>query len=321
MHAKNCFRKASGLEKRKAQQHRVAHACPDCFADIRIHSDSPYQNGVNRHADDDEKALKSQREQGAQIILPHAARFPVQHRRHRDRRDGSGQIDLNHPSVHDDENADCERPHGKAHENALEPQPEQGAKVHCHEPCLKVCRNGADVDGRIGNDDSRRAVDYTLRHVEYAHDDVPCVGHDEDGTGRFENPTEENGCFDVVKIIFVGDDLNQLQRHDEREDQARDGHHDVFGQGPDHVVNAGVPRLRRRSHLRGNLPDLTVHVVEHARQVVHDAADEYFFQPFGNLLLDEIQTASPPFPRPVNGGVECFCIGISRTGWKAAEPA
>ena len=31
-----------------------------------------YQNVVNRHADDDEKALKSQREQGAQIVLAHA---------------------------------------------------------------------------------------------------------------------------------------------------------------------------------------------------------------------------------------------------------
>ena len=90
MHAENCFCEASGLKERKAQQHRVTHACPDCFADVRAHADAFNKNGVNRHADDDEKALKSEREQGAQIVLPHAARFPVEHRRHRDRRDGSG---------------------------------------------------------------------------------------------------------------------------------------------------------------------------------------------------------------------------------------
>ncbi len=115
-----------------------------------------------------------------------------------------------------------------------------------------------------------------------------------------------------MKIVFVGDDLDQLQCHDEREDQARDGHHDVFRQGSYHVVNAGVPRLRRRSHLRGDLPDLTVYVVKHARQVVHDAADEYFFQPFGNLLLDKIQATSPPFPRPHSWGHGVF--------WRRHQP-
>ena len=73
--------------------------------------------------------------------------------------------------------------------------------VHCHEPRLEVRRDGTDVDGRVGDDDSRRAVDHALRHVEYAHDDVPCVGHDEDGTDRFENPLKENGGFNVQCVL------------------------------------------------------------------------------------------------------------------------
>lgn len=81
------FCKASGLKERKAQQCRIAHASPGCLADVRAPADAFYQNGVNRRADDDEKA---QREQGAKIVLVHAARFPVEDRRHRDRRDGSG---------------------------------------------------------------------------------------------------------------------------------------------------------------------------------------------------------------------------------------
>ena len=87
MRIEDGFCEASGLKERKAQQHRVAHARPDCFADIRAHADAFYKNSVIRHADNDEEALKSQREQGAQIVLPHAARFPVEHCRHRDRRD------------------------------------------------------------------------------------------------------------------------------------------------------------------------------------------------------------------------------------------
>ena len=65
MRVEDGFCKASGFEKGKAQQHRVAHASPDCFADVRAYADAFYQNSVNRHADNDEKALKSQREQGA----------------------------------------------------------------------------------------------------------------------------------------------------------------------------------------------------------------------------------------------------------------
>ena len=52
--------------------------------------------------------------------------------------------------------------------------------------------------------------------------------------------------------------------------------------------------LWRRSYLQGDLSDLAVYVVEQAGQVVHNAADQYFFQPFGDLLLDEIQTVSLP---------------------------
>lgn len=77
MYVENGLCKASSLKKSEAQQHRVAHACPDCFADVRAHADTFYKNGVNCHADDDEKALKPQREQGAQIVLAHAARFPI----------------------------------------------------------------------------------------------------------------------------------------------------------------------------------------------------------------------------------------------------
>ena len=90
MRVEDGFCKASGLKKSETQQHCVAHARPDRLADIRAHADAFYQNGVNCHADDDEKALKAECEQGAKIVLPHAARFPVEHSRHWDRRDGCG---------------------------------------------------------------------------------------------------------------------------------------------------------------------------------------------------------------------------------------
>ena len=273
MRVEDGFCEASGLKKRKAEQDGVAHARPDGRADFRVHGDALNQNGVNRHADDNEERLKAQRQQGSQIILTHCTPFAVYHCCHRDGRNGRYKVDFNHPPIHDDENADGECPHGKADKEALKPQPEQGADIHCHEPRFEVSCDGSDVDGGIRYDDARRVIDHALRHVKHAHDDVPGVGHDKDGTGRFEYPFEKHPGIHVVEVIFFGDKLNQFQRHNECQNDTRDGKDDVFGQGADHAVYAGVPRLWRRAYLPGYLTDFLIHAVEHAGQVIHDAAD------------------------------------------------
>ena len=69
MSLKYGFCKASGLKERKAQQNGVAHAAPDRHDDVIFQSDVLHQHSINCYADDDEKRLKAQRQQGAQIVL------------------------------------------------------------------------------------------------------------------------------------------------------------------------------------------------------------------------------------------------------------
>ena len=57
------------LEQGKAKKHRVAHTGPDCRGDIRLDCDVLHKNRVNCHADNDQEGLKSQGQQGAQVVL------------------------------------------------------------------------------------------------------------------------------------------------------------------------------------------------------------------------------------------------------------
>jgi len=59
MRAENALGKASGLEQREAQQHRIAHARPDSGDDVRIRGNALNQHGIDAHADHDEKGLKA----------------------------------------------------------------------------------------------------------------------------------------------------------------------------------------------------------------------------------------------------------------------
>ena len=136
------------LEERKAQQHGVAHAGPDGLADVRVHGDVPHEHGVDRDADDDEKRLKTERQQAAQIVLSALAPLLVHHGRHRDRRNRGREINFDHASVDDDKDADRQHPHGRADEKALEPQAEERPDIHGRELRLQVRRDGGDVDGR-----------------------------------------------------------------------------------------------------------------------------------------------------------------------------
>ena len=88
MRLKDGFCETAGFEQRKAQQYGVAHAAPDRHDDVIFQSDVLHQHSINCHADDDEKRLKAQRQQGAQIVLAHAAPFLAHHGSHGDGRNG-----------------------------------------------------------------------------------------------------------------------------------------------------------------------------------------------------------------------------------------
>ena len=175
------------------------------------------------------------------------------------------------------------------------------------------------VDGGVAHDKAGGAVDHALRRLEYAHDDIPCVGHDEHGSRRLEHPAKEYPCVDVVEVIAVRDKLYQLQRHHKGENHACNGQDQVVREGADHAVNAGVPRLRGAADVSRRLRDLGVDVIKEAGQVVHDAPDQQLLEPFGEFFPYQIQWVSPPFPPPpVSGGqgrrvLHCGMDGINRT--------
>ena len=67
---KDGFCETAGFEQRKAQQYGVSHAAPDRHDDVIFQSDVLHQHSINCHADDNEKRLKAQRQQGSEVILP-----------------------------------------------------------------------------------------------------------------------------------------------------------------------------------------------------------------------------------------------------------
>ena len=122
--------KAARLKERKAQQYRVAHACPNGVHDVRTCGDVFDEYRINAYADDDEKRLKRKRQQGAEIVLPHIAPFTVDHGSHGDGRNGCDKVNLDHAPVDHHKNADSKCTHGQSHEQALEPQSKQRSQVH-----------------------------------------------------------------------------------------------------------------------------------------------------------------------------------------------
>ena len=55
------FCKASGLKERKTQKNRIAHTAPNRHNHIFLRSDVLYQYSINRHTDNNEKCLESDR--------------------------------------------------------------------------------------------------------------------------------------------------------------------------------------------------------------------------------------------------------------------
>ena len=76
-----------------------------------------------------------------------------------------------------------------------------------------------------------------------------------------------------MQIIPFNDDLNELQRHNERKNQTGDWNDYVFGQSVNHSVHTAVPCGGCLTDLIGDVTDFFVDSVEQPGQVVHGAAD------------------------------------------------
>ena len=77
----------------------MAHAQPNGRGNVVVYEHILYQHRIDGDADDDEKALKRQRQQASQVVLSHAAPFLAHHGGHGDGRDAGDKVNLDHSAV------------------------------------------------------------------------------------------------------------------------------------------------------------------------------------------------------------------------------
>ena len=273
MCSKDGFRYAASLEQTEAEQNRVAHTAPNGPGYIRCLSDLLDQHRIDADNHHNQKGLEAQRQQGFQVVLTDAAPLRIAQRGKGDRPQRSHGINLNHSAVGHKENTDGKNVHRQPHNKGLEPQAEQRPDVHSFQLCFKVGNEGVKVNAGFPDNHPGALVDDGLGGVENAHDDIPCVRHNENGKSTFENPAEEHGRVKIVHIVLFHDHVYQLIAHDNGKDRRCNGDDHRVRQGLQHIEYAAVPRLRRRPHIRGDFPDFRIDRAEQPGQVAHDAVD------------------------------------------------
>ena len=171
MRSENGFCHGTGLEQAETEQNSVAHNAPNGVDGIPGNRYALDQHRINCYADEDEKALKTQRKQAFQIVLPHVALLVVAEGCHGDGRKAYHAVNFNHSSVDDDENHDGQDAHGDADEEGLQEQPEQWSYVHLHHAGLQHGKPDV-IHPRVARNNAAGICHHLLRHVEHRHDDI-----------------------------------------------------------------------------------------------------------------------------------------------------
>ena len=266
MRSEDGFCHGTGLEQAKTEQNGVAHNAPNRIDGIPGNRHALDQYRINRHADEDEKALKAQRKQAFQVVLPHVRLLVVAESRHGDGRKAHHAIYLNHTPVDDYKNDDAQDPHGDADEEGLQKQPEQGAYVHLHQAGFQH-RQANVVDTGVSGDDAAGIGHYLLGDVEHRHHNIEGVGDEPDGHRRFEDPAHDERRLKLHHVVVLGDHLYQLVTGDEGQDDACNGQHHIPRKSFDHCKNARLKAGGFGAHLLCDVADLRVHIVEQTGKV------------------------------------------------------
>ena len=275
------FRHRAGLEQAETEQNGVAHNAPNGVDGIPGNRHALDQHGINCHADEDEKALKAQRKQAFQVVLPHVRLLVVAPCCHGDGRKAHHAVDFNHTPVHDDENNDAQDPHGDSNEEGLQKQPEQGANVHLHQAGFQHGQTNV-VDTGISGDDAAGIGHHLLCQVKDRHHNIEGVADEPHRNSGLENPAHDEGRLELRHVVVLGDHLDQLITGDEGQDDACNGQHHVPGEGFNHCENARFKAGGLGAHLLGDIADLRVHIVEQAGKIGHNACRQDAFDPVGN---------------------------------------
>ena len=281
MRSEDGFRHRAGLEQAETEQNGVAHNAPNGVDGIPGNRHALDQYGVNRHADEDEKALKAQRKQVFQVVLPHVRLLVVAEGRHRDGRKAYHAVDFNHTPVDDHKNDDAQDPHSDADEEGLQKQPEQGSYIHLHQAGFQH-RQSNVVDTGVSGDDAAGIGYYLLCQVKDRHDNIEGVGNKPHRHRRFEDPAHDEGRLKLCHVVVLGNHLDQFIAGDESQNDACNRQHHIPGEGFDHCENARFKAGGLGAHLLGDIADLRVHIVEQAGKIGHNACRQDAFDPVGN---------------------------------------
>ena len=236
MRSEDGFCHGAGLKQAETEQNGVAHNAPNGVDGIPGNRHALDQYGVNRHADEDEKALKAQRKQAFQVVLPHVRLLVVAPCCHGDGCKAYHAVDFNHTPIDDDKNNDAQYPHGDADEETLQEKPEQGSYIHLHQAGLQHGQTNI-VDTGVSGDDAAGIGHHLLGNVEHRHHNIEGVADEPDGHCRFEDPAHDKGWLKLRHVVVLGYHLDQLIAGNKCEDDARDRQHNIPGKGFDHSEN------------------------------------------------------------------------------------
>ena len=266
MRSENGFRHGAGLEQAETEQNGVAHNAPNGVDGIPGNRHALDQHGVNRHADENQEALKTQCKQAFQVVLSHVRLLMVAEGRHRDGCKAHHAVDLDHTPVDDDKNDNAQNPHGDADEETLQEQPEQGSYIHLHQAGLQHGQTNV-VDTGVSGNDAAGIGHYLLGDVEHRHHNIEGVGDEPDGHRCFEDPAHDERRLELRHVVVLGDHLYQLVTGDEGQDDACNGQHHIPGEGFNHCKNARFKTGGLGAHLLGDVADLRVHIIEQAAEI------------------------------------------------------
>ncbi len=260
------FRHGAGLEQAETKQNGVAHNAPNGVDGIPGNRYALDQHSVNRHADEDEKALKTQCKQAFQVVLPHVALLVVAEGRHGDGRKAHHAVNFNHAPVDDDENDDAQDPHGDADEETLQEKPEQGSYIHLHQAGLQHGQANV-VDTGVSGNDAAGIGHHLLGDVEHRHHNVESIADEPYRNSSLKDPAHDEGRLKLRHVVVLGDHLDQFITGDEGQDDACNGQHHIPGERFNHGENARLKAGGLGAHLLGDVSHLRVHIVEQAGKV------------------------------------------------------
>ena len=281
MRSENGFCHGTGLEQAETEQNSVAHNAPNGVDGIPGNRYALDQHRINCYADEDEKALKTQRKQAFQIVLPHVALLVVAESRHGDGCKAHHAIDLNHSSVDDDENYDAQYPHGDADEETLQEQPEQGAYIHLHQAGFQH-RQANVVDTGVSGNDAAGIGHNFLRQVKDCHHNIKSIADEPHRNSGLKNPAHDEGWFKLRHIVMLSDHFNQLITGDEGQNHACNGQHHIPGEGFDHGEHSRFKAGGFSAHLLCDVAHLGIHIIKQPAEIGHNACRQDAFDPVGN---------------------------------------